>query len=152
LTVNPEGLQAFEIDNLCDYDMTTNNLNVVKLSDDSSRRFLQIETTSYYKNNYEFFNDYLQNVENNPVALRQIYKGLVNFDYEAVVPSLNFQDVCCKPSISVEDSVRQKNLDKTICFFEDRVREHLNLNTKDDMEYKTKRYLRCILIGARYPE
>jgi len=30
------------------HDMTTNNLNVVKLSDDSRRRFLQIETTSYY--------------------------------------------------------------------------------------------------------
>jgi len=30
LTVNPKGVQAYEIDNLCDYDMTTNNLNVVK--------------------------------------------------------------------------------------------------------------------------
>jgi len=60
------------VDNMFDYDMTANNLNVFKLSDDSRRRFLRIETTSCYKNNYEFFNDYVQNVENNPVALRQI--------------------------------------------------------------------------------
>jgi len=37
LTVNPRGIQAFEIENNCDYGMTTNNLNVVKLSDDSRR-------------------------------------------------------------------------------------------------------------------
>jgi hypothetical protein len=138
LTVNPKGIQAFEIDNMCDYDMTTNNLNVVKLSDDSKRRFLQIETTPYYKNNYEFFNDYVQNIENNPVALRQIYEGLIKFDYKAVVPSLNFQDVRYKPNTSVEDSVRQQNRDKVIWFFEDWVRQHLNLNTKDDLKYKNE--------------
>jgi hypothetical protein len=138
LTVNPKGIQAFEIDNMCDYDMTTNNLNVVKLSDDSRRRFLQIETTSYYKNNYEFFNDYFQNIENNPVALRQIYEGLINFDYKAIVPSLNFQDVRYKPTTTIEDNVRQQNRDKVIWFFEDWVRQHLNLNTKDDMKYKNE--------------
>ena len=138
LTVNPKGIQAFEIDNMCDYDMTTNNLNVVKLSDDSRRRFLQIETTSYYKNNYEFFNDYFQNIENNPVALRQIYEGLIKFDYKAIVPSLNFQDVRYKPTTTIEDNVRQQNRDKVIWFFEDWVRQHLNLNTKDDMKYKNE--------------
>jgi len=37
LTVNPKGIQAFEIDNMCDYDITANNLNVFKLSDNSRR-------------------------------------------------------------------------------------------------------------------
>ena|GEM_PF-3929286 len=49
-----------------------------------------------------------KNIENNPVALRQIFTGLINFDYKAVVPSLNFQDVRYKPSTSIEDSVRRQ--------------------------------------------
>jgi len=114
LFVNPKGIPAFVIDNLCDYDMTTNNQNVVKLTDDSRRRFLQIESTSHYLNNVEFFNDYRENIETNPIALRQIYNGLINFDYKAVVPSLNFQDIRYKPTTSVETHVRQQNREKII--------------------------------------
>jgi len=51
-------------------------------------------------------NDYVQNIENNPVALRQIYEGLINFDYKAIVPSLNFQDVRYKPTTIIEVSIR----------------------------------------------
>ena len=39
LSVNPKGMPLKIIDNLADYDNTTNNLNVVKLSDSSKRRF-----------------------------------------------------------------------------------------------------------------
>jgi hypothetical protein len=135
LFVNPKGIQAFEIDNLCDYDMTTNNQNVVKLTDDSRRRFLQIESTSYYLNNVEFFNDYRKNIENNPIALRQIYHGLINFDYKAVVPSLNFQDVRYKPTTSVENHVRQQNREKMIWFFEDWVRARVDSKDNDEVKY-----------------
>jgi len=114
LHINPKGVNMYYIDNFCDYDMMTNNQNVVKLTDDSRRRFLQIETTSYYRNNVAFFNDFLVNIENNPVALRQIYHGLINFDYKAVVPSLNFQDIRYKPTTIVEVRVRQQNRDKMI--------------------------------------
>jgi len=34
--------------------------------------------------------------------------------------------------------VRQQNRDKVIWLFEDWVRQHLNLNTKDDMKYKNE--------------
>jgi len=53
------------------------------------------------------------------VALRQIYEGLIKFDYKAIVPSLNFQDVRYKPTTTIEDIVRQQNRDKVIWFFED---------------------------------
>ncbi len=74
ITVNPKGIEHYEIDNLCDYDMTTNNY-----------------TTPYYRNNCDFFTDYTQNIKNNPTVLRTIYVGLIiNFDYKVVIPSLNF--------------------------------------------------------------
>ena len=136
INVNPKGIQPYEIDNMCDYDMTTNNYNVVKITDDSTRRFLQIETTSYYKNNYEFFNDYIENIENNPIALRQIYEGLINFDYKTIVPSLNFQDIRYKPASIVNEDVKSSNRDKFILFLEDWVRDMKTANSKNTMEYK----------------
>jgi len=136
INVNPKGIQPYEIDNMCDYDMTTNNYNVVKITDDSTRRFLQIETTSYYRNNYEFFNDYIENIENNPIALRQIYEGLINFDYKAIVPSLNFQDIRYKPASIVNEDVKSSNRDKFILFLEDWIRDMKNANSNDTMTYK----------------
>jgi len=136
INVNPKGIQPYEIDNMCDYDMTTNNYNVVKITDDSTRRFLQIETTSHYRNNYEFFNDYIENIENNPIALRQIYEGLINFDYKAIVPSLNFQDIRYKPASIVNEDVKSSNRDKFILFLEDWIRDMKNANSNDTMTYK----------------
>ena len=77
-------------------------------------------------------------MDNNPVAFRQMYDGMINFDYKAVVPSLNFQDVRYNPSTRIEDSVRQQNRDKVIWFLKDCVKEHLNLNTKNDMKYENE--------------
>jgi len=136
INVNPKGIQPYEIDNMCDYDMTTNNYNVVKITDDSTRRFLQIETTSHYRNNYEFFNDYIENIENNPIALRQIYEGLINFDYKAIVPSLHFQDIRYKPASIVNEDVKSSNRDKFILFLEDWIRDMKNANSNDTMTYK----------------
>lgn len=135
INVNPKGVQAYEIDNMCDYDMTTNNYNVVKITDYSTRRFLQIETTSYYRDNCEFFNDYIENIENNPIALRQIYEGLINFDYKAIVPSLNFQDVRYKPASIVNEDVKSSNRDKFILFLEDWVRDMKSANSNNTMIY-----------------
>jgi len=136
INVNPKGIQPYEIDNMCDYDMTTNNYNVVKITDDSTRRFLQIETTSHYRNNNEIFNDYIENIENNPIALRQIYEGLIHFDYKAIVPSLNFQDIRYKPASIVNEDVKSSNRDKFILFLEDWVRDMKNANSNDTMTYK----------------
>ena len=71
--------------------MTTNNINVVNICDNSIRRFMQVETTDYYRNNTSFFNDYSTNIVDNPEALRQIYEGLMNFNVNEVIPSGNFQ-------------------------------------------------------------
>ena len=118
LYVNPKGLKGFYIDNFCDYDMTTNNINVVKLTDDSTRRFFQVETTSYYKGNIAFFNDYKKNIECNGEALKQIYDGLMAFDWKAIVPSENFQDPQYKPITKITDEIKEQNRDKQIMFLE----------------------------------
>ena len=55
----------------------------------SHQRFLQVETTSYYRGNTKFFNDYITNVVENPIALRQIYEGLIIMDVKAVVPRVS---------------------------------------------------------------
>ena len=136
INVNPKGIQPYEIDNMCDYDMTTNNYNVVKITDDSTRRFLQVETTPYYRNNCAFFTDYAENIENNPTALRQIYEGLINFDYKAVVPSLNFQDPRYKPASAVNEDVKSANRDKFVLFMEELVRDLKKENSDTEVSYK----------------
>lgn len=117
LCINPKGIQSYKIDNRCDYDMTTNNMNVVKLTDDSVSRWFQVETTSYYKGNTNFFQDFSNNIVNNPIALRQIYEGLMNFNVSEVIPTGNFQND--KPRTEIEEVVKQQNRDKILWFIED---------------------------------
>jgi hypothetical protein len=119
LYINPKGIQAYEIDNLNDYDKTTNNLNVVKLNDKSMRRWFQLSTTSYYNSNYVFFNDYVNNIINNPIAIRQIYEGLINYDWKEVVPSCNFQDPVYKPYTDITREVKECNRDKLLIWLND---------------------------------
>jgi hypothetical protein len=117
LHINPKGLQAYEIDNFCDYDMTTNNVNVIKITDSSTRRWFQHECSSYYLGNVEFFNDYKKNIINNNNALRQIYDYLINYDWKDVIKSHNFQDVNYKPDTYITKQVKQCNRDKLIWFY-----------------------------------
>jgi len=117
LYINPKGIQAYEIDNLCDYDMTTNNMNVVKITDSSTRRWFQHETTMYYMGNVEFFNDYRENILFNDIALRQIYNYLINYNWKDVIKSGNFQDVTYKPETSVTRQVKECNRDKLVWFY-----------------------------------
>lgn len=126
LSINPKGISPYTIDNMCDYDMTTNNFNVVKISDDSFRRFLQVETTSFYRGNTEFFNDYQKNIVDNPIALRQIYEGLMNFDIKNIIPSGNFQTD--KPSTDIENEVKKQNRDKILWFMEEFLKKELTTN------------------------
>lgn len=124
IPVNPKGIQPFEIDNMCDYDMTTNNFNVIKITDDSYQRFFQVECTNYYKGKQEFFNDYIENIENNPIALRQIYEYLMNFDIKSIIPSGNFQ--LDKPITEIEKQVKEQNKDKLLLFLEDITKQFFN--------------------------
>jgi hypothetical protein len=101
--------------------MTTNNLNVVKLTDKSMRRWFQLSTTSYYNANYVFFNDYVDNIINNPIAIRQIYEGLMNYDWKEVVPSSNFQDPNYKPYTEITKEVKECNRDKLLIWLNDYV-------------------------------
>ena len=67
LMINPKGIQEFKIENYCDYIMTTNNANAVNIHD-KSRRFLLVETTSFYSRNSEFFNKFSNDIVDNPKA------------------------------------------------------------------------------------
>jgi hypothetical protein len=117
LYINPKGLQAYEIDNFCDYDMTTNNVNVVKITDHSTRRWFQHTCTSHYLGNVEFFNDYRTNIIYNDDALKQIYDYLINYDWKDIIKSGNFQDDNYKPRTEVSKTVKECNRDKLIWFY-----------------------------------
>ena len=116
ISIEPKGIDAYDIDLYADYDMTTNNRNVVKIDDEDRGRFLEVETTSYYKNNVEFFSDYSKNIVDNKQALRQIYEGLINFDVSLVVPSGNFQ--YDKPHTAIEAEVKAINRDNMFYFID----------------------------------
>lgn len=133
VAINPKGITPYDIDNLCDYDMTTNNFNVIKITDDSNDRFFQVECTKYYKGNTKFFNDYIDNIINNPIALRQIYEGLINFDIKSIVPSGNFQKD--KPKTEIEEQVKEQNRDKILWFLEEFIRKYILIHKgKSDFE------------------
>jgi len=117
LHINPKGVQAYEIDNYCDYDMTTNNINVVKITDSSTRRWFQHECSSYYLGNMEFFNDYRKNILDNSNALRQIYDGLMAYDWKDIIKSGNFQDANYKPVTNITKQVKECNRDKLVYFY-----------------------------------
>ena len=129
LQINPKGIQGFEIDNFCDYLMTTNNANAVDLKD-KSRRYLYVETTSYYSRNSEFFNSFSEDIVDNKNALRNIYEYLMKFDIKTVVPTGNFQNHI--PITEIQKQVIKNNRDKILYFLEDLVNEYLN--DKDDTE------------------
>ena len=138
LTINPKGIQAYKIENMCEYDMTGNGEKIVKISDDSTRRFFQAESTSYYNGNTSFFTDYIENIENTPVALRQIYEGFLNFDWKSIVPSHNFQDPKYKPMTSVMLRVMSSNRDKIIWFLEDWTKKQIFRNPQEFYRVKGK--------------
>ena len=138
LNINPKGVQAYEIDNLCDYDMTTNNYNVVKITDDSIRRWFQTRITNHYIGNDEFFNYYYKNIANNTDALHDIYTGLMNYDWNAVIPSGNFQNKNTKPPTQISKDVKSGNRDKLIWFFKDLTEEKENDDTGNEIKLTNK--------------
>ena len=120
LIVNPKGIQEFKIDNFCDYVMTTNNANAVNLHD-KSRRYLYVETTSYYSRNSEFFNSFSSDIVDNPKALRVIYEYLMKFDVRSVIPTGNFQNHI--PETEIQKDIIKNNRDKILYFLEDLINE-----------------------------
>lgn len=125
LTVRPLYEQSKTIDNHCDYWMTTNNKNVVKMSDDADRRFFQTETTQYYLGNTDFWDDYKKNIQNNPIALRQIYEGLMEFKYQEHITK-GFQSKNDKPITDIMKLNQKANRDKIIYFYQDLMIDHFN--------------------------
>jgi hypothetical protein len=139
LTVNPKGIQAYEIVNRADYDLTGNGEKLVKASDDSTRRFFQTESTGFYNGNIEFFTDYIENIENNPIALRQIYEGFMLYNWKSIVPSGNFQDAKYKPITEVFKRVVNSNRDKIVVFMEDWTKNQLfKSNPKNIYRFTSK--------------
>jgi hypothetical protein len=126
LNVNPKNIKPYLIDNLCDYDMTTNNINVIKLDDNSTRRWFMTETTSYYAGNTGFFRWFHENIINNEVALKQIFDWYMSFDIDSVITSGNFQSDKDKPVSKITSEVKAMNRDKVVYFLEDFAR---SLNT-----------------------
>jgi hypothetical protein len=129
LVINPKGIQEFKINNFCDYLMTTNNANAVNLHD-KSRRYLYVETTSYYSGNVEFFNSFSNDIVDNTNALRVIYEYLLSFDVKRVITSGNFQNHI--PETEIQKAIIKDNRDKILYFLEDYANE-CDYYDKDDL-------------------
>jgi hypothetical protein len=116
--VNPKGIQEFEIENLCDYIMTTNNYNAVNIQD-KSRRFLLVETSSYYSRNSEYFNSFSDDIVDNKKALRVMCEYLMKHDVKSVIPSGNFQSHI--PLTEIQQTIIKDNRNKIALFLRDLV-------------------------------
>ena len=154
LNINPKGIQAYQIDNLCDYDMTTNNFNVIKITDDSIRRWFQTRITNHYIGNDEFFNYYYKNIIGNDDALYDIYTGLMNYDWNAIIPSGNFQNKNFKPPTEISRDVKNGNRDKIIWFLKDFVYEDED-DDKNEIKITNKELFRkwnewCVECKIKY--
>ncbi len=131
LHINPKGIQAYDIDNFADYDMTTNNVNVIKNTDDSRRRWFQAECSYYYLDDSEFFTDYYKYIVYNPYALRKIYEGLLEWKCNDYVENCNFQKY--KPITELSKEVREANRSKIIYFINDflKDKEEVKIDNKE---------------------
>jgi len=138
LLVNPKGIQEFNIDNYCDYIMTTNNHNAVDIKD-KSRRYLLVETTNYYNRQSEFFNTFSAEIVDNKQALRVIYEYLMKFDIKAVIPSGNFQNHI--PKTEIQKTIINDNKDKILLFLESFVNREDNITEDNIGEVKLKNSL-----------
>lgn len=118
ILINPKNITPYDIDNRCDYLMTTNNENCVKV-DEGSRRYILIKTSGHYKGNIDFFNDFYKNIIDNKRALRVIYEYLINYNVCSIVPSLNFQDERYIPKTEYQKQVINENKDRILLFLED---------------------------------
>ena len=118
ITINPKNITPFTINNYCDYLMTTNNYNAVKVDDDS-RRYLFCESSGCYRRNVEFFNSLSEDIVENNKALRVIAEYLMNFDVKKVVPSGNFQNHIPQDKDDIMNTIKQYNKDKILLFLEE---------------------------------
>jgi hypothetical protein len=101
-----------------------------------------LEGCSYFLLLLLVYDDLRKNIEDNPTALRQIYEGLINFDYKAVVPSLNFQDPQYKPASAVNEDVKSANRDLIILFMEELVRKLKTENRNDEVTYTNDEFFK----------
>lgn len=132
LMINPKGIQEFKINNYCDYLMTTNNINAVNLHD-KSRRYLYVETSSYYSRNGDFFNTFSNDIVENKAALRVIYEYLKSFKIADIIPSGNFQNHI--PITEIQKTVIKNNRDKILWFLEDMISGYFE---GEDLENETE--------------
>ena len=135
LFINPKNIQTFQIDNYCDYIMTTNNHNPVNIHD-KSRRYLMVQSTSYYNRNAEFFRSFCKNIVENNNSLRIIYEYLMKYDVKSVIPSGNFQEHI--PITEIQQIIIKNNRDKIELFLRDLVEmdEYITENIFDEVKMK----------------
>jgi len=108
LTINPKGIQAYEIINRCDYVATTNNHNCVP-QNDQSRRFAPHRVSTYYLGNIGFFKNIYKQIIENEQALRCIYEYLLHFKVDEIIPTGNFQNHIPKTEFMEELNNDNKN-------------------------------------------
>lgn len=88
---------------------TTNNDFAIPI-DANDRRLTILEASSFYKGNFEYFNNFYNDIVLNPIALRKIYQYLLDTDLT------NFNFVKERPVCELKNDMIENNLQLEIKF------------------------------------
>ena len=132
IRINPKGIQAYELDNYCDYCQTTNNHNCLPQTD-QSRRFAPIEVNDYYIGNVAFFTQFNNMIIDNEQSIRCIYEFLMNFNIKNIIPTGNFQNHI--PNTDFRRNLNEDNRNRVDLFIEAIANEDVEI---DDYEILKK--------------
>jgi hypothetical protein len=105
----PKGLSSFNSVNYCNYIIASNNINVVNITE-KDRRFSIFTCKNKKMNDKQYFQDFQDEIINNPEAIRCIFEYLIEFPVEEYVPNRLFQNY--RPSgDSLYEDLKEYNRD-----------------------------------------
>lgn len=128
--VELKGKDTMQINNYCSYILNTNNLNSVNAGD-KDRRFCVLDCNNNKLSDKVYFQDYENEINKNPEAIRCIYEYLKKFNIEEIVPKYVFSDA--RPKTELYKDLVECNREKEWDFLEDLV-----CSNNDDDEMKIK--------------
>jgi len=127
INANPKGVNMFTSKNYCDYVMTTNNDDAVRI-DNASRRYLICQSSAKFRGDAVYFGNLRNDIVKNDAALRVIADYLMNFNVSEVIPTGNFQKHI--PHTDIMDEVIEFNMDYVERFLREYTK--LRFRIKDD--------------------
>ena len=131
IDANPKGVSMFQSKNYCDYIMTTNNEDAIRI-DNTSRCYLICQSSAKFRGDAVFFGNFRKDIVTNDAALRVIAEYLMSFNVSEVITTGNFQKHM--PQTEIMNEVIEFNMD----YVERFLRERIGLRWKIHNDNKIK--------------